>query len=273
MGRHGTGGGNVAGRGDNDHGRQPDKGLCAWRRGVDMGPCLRLMDPRQITADERNTGFCVFCGCAPSTRDHVPSRVFLDEPYPSDLAVVPACEACNNGFSKDEQYVACLVDCALRGTVEPGLKRRDKVERILRENPRLATLISKGKHVEGAGRIIWEPDKRRVMNVVLKLARGHAAYELSEPRLDEPEHVFFVPLCVMTREQLEQFESPGPMMAGWPELGSRAFLRAASCSPAGTQAGWIELQAGRYRYLVTELNGLVVRAVLSEYLACEVVWT
>lgn len=240
---------------------------------MDMGLRLRHMDPKQLFADERTTGFCVYCGAKPTTRDHVPSRVLLDEPFPADLPVVPACESCNGSFSKDEEYLACLVECALNGATEPDLVRRDKVGRILREHPPLAALISQGKRVDDAGRLIWMPNAQRVRNVVVKLARGHAAYELSEPRLDEPESVSFVPFCTMSQVQMQSFEASGPMTAGWPELGSRAFLRAVGCSLAPSKEGWITVQAARYRYLVAQLNGLVVRAVLSEYLACEVVWS
>jgi hypothetical protein len=38
---------------------------------------------------------CVYCGRVTETRDHVPSRVLLDEPYPDNLPVVPSREACN----------------------------------------------------------------------------------------------------------------------------------------------------------------------------------
>ena len=42
---------------------------------------------------------CVYCGNAAGTRDHVPPKVLLDEPYPPDLPPVPACDECNNRFS------------------------------------------------------------------------------------------------------------------------------------------------------------------------------
>jgi len=94
------------------------------------------IDSNQLFADEKNEGFCVFCGSKPSTRDHVPSRVLLDEPYPPDLPVVPACESCNASFCKDEQYVACLLECAISGSALPRVVGREKIGRIaLRECP------------------------------------------------------------------------------------------------------------------------------------------
>ena len=37
-------------------------------------------------------------------------------------------------------------------------------------------------------------------------------------------------------------------------------------------SNWTVLQPGRYRYVVARLDGIVVRIILSEYLACEVMW-
>ena len=42
-----------------------------------------------------------YCGAYPDTRDHVPSKVLLDEPYPPDLPVIGACQRCNTSYSLD----------------------------------------------------------------------------------------------------------------------------------------------------------------------------
>ena len=47
----------------------------------------------------------------------MPARVFLDEPLPGHYPVVAVCERCNQGASKDEEYVACVIDAVLHGTV------------------------------------------------------------------------------------------------------------------------------------------------------------
>jgi len=82
------------------------------------------MDPRQLFIDERHTGMCVYCGTHPDTRDHFPSKVLLDEPYPPELPVVRACEKCNASFSLDEQYLACFLDCVIRGGAEASHYQR-----------------------------------------------------------------------------------------------------------------------------------------------------
>ena len=100
------------------------------------------MDPRKLFYDDRLKGHCVYCGGSEETRDHVPSKVLLDEPYPEDLPVVPACLECNNGFSLDEEYLACFLECVLCGTVDPRALKRDRIRRKLQDNPNLLALIA-----------------------------------------------------------------------------------------------------------------------------------
>jgi hypothetical protein len=229
------------------------------------------MDPRKLIMDERLTGCCVYCGGLHETDDHVPSKVLLDEPFPPDLPTVPACDACNNGFSADERYVACLVECVVAGTVEPAAIRRDKVRRIISERPDIASGIAACRREPEPGKFLWDPDPKSVRNVVLKLARGHAAYECGEPRHDEPEHVAILPLIAMPDRDRLLFETT-PAVDVWPEIGSRAFMRAVEGGPERYRDdGWCVVQEGRYRYLVAS-SGLMVRAVIGEYLAFEVAW-
>jgi len=107
---------------------------------------------------------------------------------------------------------------------------------------------------------------------VLKLARGHVAFELF-PRHDEPTQVSFAPLVEMEEVQIRAFFAPTPSAGagGWPEINSRAFRRAAGALPS-PHDGWHVVQPGRYRYLVDGTDAAVVRMLLGEYLACEVDW-
>lgn len=83
--------------------------------------------------DQRELGLCTFCGGDTGTRDHCPSKIFLDQPFPDNLPVVPACVECNNNFSADEEYMACLVACVLSGTTEPNLIKRQRIAKILKK--------------------------------------------------------------------------------------------------------------------------------------------
>lgn len=232
------------------------------------------MDPRHLFVDQRLTEMCVYCGGTPNTRDHVPSKVFLDEPLPPDLPVVDACEDCNNSFSIHEQYVACLLECVLSGSAELNEVERYKVKKILTENPGLGVRIAEGCTKDDSGKLVWKVEEDRVKTVIMKLARGHAAFQLGLPQLGEPEGISFVPFVVMSDEQRTTFElgstSSIPL---WPEVGSRAFISAAKSGTVAYEKGWLTVQASRYRYFVDHTGvGLVIKMVLSEYLACRVVW-
>jgi len=231
------------------------------------------MDPRHLFMDRRLDAKCVYCGGTPDTYDHVPSKVLLDEPYPRQLPVVAACKACNEKFSLDEQYVACFVEAVLSGSVEPSRIARTKVRRILDENVALASRIKASQRTDKQGNRTWYPEIDRVRRIVVKLARGHAAYELYASR-EDPAEVVFAPFLAMSDDQIAGFENKHDRgFQGWPEIGSRAFFRASGKSPDGfPQTGdWVVVQASRYRYAVYEAP-LLVRVVLSEYLACQVVW-
>lgn len=224
---------------------------------------------RQIQnfGDSRQSNFCVHCGQGTGTRDHVPSKVFLDDPYPENLPTVPACTDCNSGHSPDEEYLACLLDCVLAGGIGMSPRRRPKIERILEERPRLAARISAA--VSGGETPVFAVEHKRVARVILKLARGHVQFELNEPHPEEPAHVNFAPLQTLSPEQVRRFEE-NPAGSIWPEVGSRAMQRIVE---GDSPTGWIVVQPGRYRYLAAAGDeGLIVRFVLSEYLAAEVVW-
>lgn len=227
--------------------------------------------------DERQTGFCVHCGGSTETRDHAPSRIFLDEPYPENLPVLPCCEYCNQSFSDDEAYMACFIECVVCGSTEQQFIKRLKIRELLSKQPLLIQRIQRAKKeadtIGGGKIIVWQPEDLRVRKVVLKLARCHAAYELNEPQFQEPDHVTFMPLVSMTDEQRDNFETvsgPGEL-AGWPEVGSRAMQRLIIADDAYSE-GWITVQEERYRYMTAGSGNVIVRGVLSEYLAYEVIW-
>ncbi len=224
--------------------------------------------------DVRQTGFCVHCDGPTETKDHAPPKVFLDEPYPLTRPTVPSCGECNNGFSNDEEYVAAFVECVVQGTTDPDLLRRVNVAKALRRNSALRGRIERSRREAetlGGGRILtWTPEEERVSRVSLKLARCHAAYELNEPQLEEPDHLLVVPLVSLPADQREHFETP-PETGVWPEVGSRAMRRLIEEDP-GYAGGWCTVQEGRYRYMAVGAGSVMVRGVISEYLAYEIIW-
>jgi len=234
------------------------------------------MDPRQLYADDRMLGACVYCGGPPETRDHIPSRVLLDEPFPDNLPVADCCETCNTGFSLDEQYLACFIDCVIAGSALPRNVVRAKVSRILAETPALASRIAASETEGSMGQQVWVPEIDRIHNVFLKLARGHVACELSLLQIDEPLCITCTPIIAMADRDVERFLNPLETPF-WPEIGSRtfrsrAFIGACKQFPGLAADHWDVVQPGRYQYLVSQADGLFVRILLSDYLACEVRW-
>jgi hypothetical protein len=230
------------------------------------------MDQLKSYAEERLLIGCIYCTGEPDSREHVPSRILLDEPYPENLPIVDACSGCNRGFSLDEEYTACLIECARTGSVDAV--QRPKIKRILQDSPALAERLRKARMQADSGEIIFQAENDRVRGVILKLARGHAAYELSEQMREEPSHVMIVPLHTLDERARRHFENP-PTPGGWPEVGTRALQRVAismAGPPAPLDSDWIEVQEAQYRYFAIAEGATMVRIVISEYLACEVIW-
>src|SRR5690349_12540492 len=109
------------------------------------------MDQFRNLADARLLLGCVYCGGKEDTREHAPAKVFLDPPFPENLSVIGACRPCNNGFSMDEEYVACLVEAAVAGSADPGAMRRPGIAKILERSPALRRKLEAAKTVSSLG--------------------------------------------------------------------------------------------------------------------------
>ena len=99
---------------------------------------------------------------------------------------------------------------------------------------------------------------------------------MSEPQYAEPTRLVAVPLPLLSEQARAEFEAGSRRgeFVPWPEVGSRAMQRLAASVTAGFDfdGGWVEVQPGRYRYLAFADGSVTIRMVISEYLACEVVW-
>ena len=229
------------------------------------------MDPKKFFIDDRLRGICAYCGGVPDSRDHVPSKILLDEPYPDNLPVAESCSSCNQGFSAAEEYLACLIECVVHGTTTPNESFRPKIAATLKARPAIADKIENGKRIDSSGGLIWQPEEERVREVVLKLARGHIANELSVQRVDDPEFIDIFPLAGMTKDQLELFFSL-PSSHLYPEIGSRAFVSVCS-DKANAFESWFTVQNNRYQYAIGQSEGDWVKIIINGYLGCHVAWS
>ncbi|HVM00503.1 MAG TPA: hypothetical protein VM324_14515 [Egibacteraceae bacterium] len=230
---------------------------------------MRAITPN---SDERHAAFCAQCGGLPRTRDHVPPKAFLDEPFPTNLPVVGTCGPCNSSASVDEEYVACLIEVAACGSAVPEDLERPRVRRALGRSAALAARFRAALDPEA---VTVEAEAGRVRRVVEKMARGLWAYELAEPALGMSARVGFRPLHTMDGSTRNAFEhSPPP--AVFAEVGSRMITRQALglCEGnVGAALGWLLVQPNRFRYAVEFDERSIVKLVLREYLAVEVRFT
>lgn len=223
----------------------------------------------EIFSDDRLEGFCIYCGGKPETRDHVPSKIILDNPFPENLPVVPACDKCNQDFSQDEEYFACLIECILRGTTEPDKLKREKVKDILSRKPKLKARLEEAKVIKD-GQTYFQTEEKRIRNVILKLARGHATYENSELQLEEPISISIRPITLMSEEERIEYFTHDESL--WPEVGSRALQRK-FMEDDDFINNWVIVQEDKYMYSINHGRfGLTIKFLIWNYLACEVIW-
>lgn len=241
------------------------------------------MDQLNNYADSRLLQGCIYCAGTADTRDHVPSKCLLESPYPTNLPVVGCCDSCNQDFSKDEQYFVCLIESVLCGSTDPEKIGRESVAKIMEKLPALRKRIEAAK-TEIDGQIVFAPELDRIQNVMLKLARGHAAFELSQTCREKPDHIWFGPLLSLSKEDQETFNSVH-FQHNIGEVGSRNSQRLlvtqmTTISENGEPQNinmiindWVDVQDNQYRYIaIDDMGAYIIRIVIAEYFACEVAW-
>ena len=138
-----------------------------------------------LFGDAREVGNCIHCGGPAGTLDHVRSKIFLDEPLPAYIDGCAACFACNDSLGLDDEYVACILECAATGEVDPAVVERQKVANVLKNSLLIVERLKRARTLN-SGALSWNIELDRIRRVLLKLARGHAIFELDCPRLEEP---------------------------------------------------------------------------------------
>ncbi|WP_148285376.1 hypothetical protein [Flavobacterium sp. B17] len=230
-------------------------------------------------SDNRLRGRCVYCGGSAETRDHVPSKCLLDKPYPENLPVVECCDICNQGFSSDEQYFACFIECVKSGSTNIVDIERDLIRDMLEKSPSLRKRIENNTEKKD-GNIIFYPEDERIKNVLLKLVKGHTAYELSLSRFDDPQFLWFGLLSSLPDGNKIDFNSVH-FQQNVGEIGSRSMqqlLVTTLINHNGENINviindWVDVQENKYRYIaIDDMGKIIVRIVFDELWGCEVVW-
>ncbi len=215
---------------------------------------------------------CIYCGGEPETKDHVPPKIFLDEPYPPDLPVVPACRDCNKSFSKNDLYVACLIECVKHGSLNPCDLKREKIKKAMRGKRCMEQLHN--ANTETLFGTEFRFDEKIMRTFFIRLARGHAAFECDHVELNEDLiTVWFSPLEIMGIDK-EIIFCASPIVGLITEIGSRASQRTMISS--GNKGNskyvtpWVQVEEENYEYLATAVEqGVLVRIIIGDFLAGE----
>lgn len=97
--------------------------------------------------DKSKNNGCIYCGNPAETREHVPSKAFLIEPFPENLSTIPACFECNNGYSGDEKYLACFLGI-LKSNLYEDFSRKEQTNHRLEKDRKLQMLLSLNENGE-----------------------------------------------------------------------------------------------------------------------------
>jgi len=212
---------------------------------------------------------CIYCGKAADTREHVPSKVFLnDSAGLENLSTIPACFECNNSYSNDEKYVACILD-VLKSKLYSNYSLNENMLRRLEKDWQLNDLICKAIQANDEN-VFFDIDESRLIRILTKLARGHAGYEFDYVRFDNLKiKIHYDYSFNLSDDDLYNFNCITKFQIS-PEVGSRGIFIVENLEKeeiAG-YAFWNDVQKGRYRYRVDFNNqdGIFVKIVIYDFL-------
>jgi hypothetical protein len=130
----------------------------------------------------------------------------LERPLPSTLTTVWACEDCNQGSSRDEQYLLTLISHAsTSATLSAQIEQGGSVDRALQYDATLDDELLDSLAVdEETGMPYLRPNMLRVERVVTKIARGLFALRFGRiPRLGQVGRVDLYPYDVVDRRSTD----------------------------------------------------------------------
>lgn len=214
---------------------------------------------------------CIYCGRVAETREHVPSKTFLNEPYPDNLPTIPACYECNNGYSKDEKYISCFLD-VLKSYVYIDYELKNSTITRLQEDIGLKKMIREQIFIKD-DKAYFSVDDNKIKRILTKLARGHAGFELDYVKFDDVGiDVKYNFLFNLSKDYIKTFNNDSTYSLA-PEVGSRGtyLIQNLDLSDAKMVAMWNIVQNEQYRYQVLyNKSNIIVKIVIFEFLYCEV---
>lgn len=139
--------------------------------------------------------------------------------------------------------------------------------------PKIQTILQEQIRTEN-DKVYFKPDIQRILRILLKLARGHAGFELDYVNFDDTTtEIWYEFIFNMSKRTIYEFNriSLYPL---YPEVGLRGMyiIQNLDTGNAQTFARWINVQEGQYRYQVSySSNGNTsVKIVIYEFLYCKI---
>ncbi|PWJ22728.1 hypothetical protein A8806_11768 [Faecalicatena orotica] len=220
---------------------------------------------------------CIYCGSVATTREHIPSKAFLIEPYPENLATIPACFECNNGYSEDEKYLSCFLD-VLRSQVYADYHQQEQTIVRLEKDEKLHKTLKEQIEKKDV-KVYYNPDEERMLRILFKLARCHAGFEFDHINFDDVKAKIWYEFAFNISDEVMLGFNEIPEMDKAPEVGSRGVFvpfiaQNVKTGEVMALAFWNVVQDEQYRYQVY-LNSegqITVKLVIFEFLYCEVVF-
>lgn len=237
----------------------------------------------KIVYDKESYSECIYCGKPADTREHIPSKVFLSQPYPDNLGIVPACKECNKSFSGDELFLSLLIDILKRRHYGMEYTFSEEVESRMIYNKKLVKDIE-----EALENKQLEKFDVKVSRIIFKLAIGHSVYELSEGYCIKEGAIDYSFGDSMSTEEIEEFSLPFDI-SGEPllEIGSRVYERVVvldlnlpaihteqRLNTSLVLLDWVDVQDSKYSYTSYRFGEeIIVKMIINDFLYAMVTLT
>ncbi|GLG03958.1 hypothetical protein ACI3DN_02510 [Sellimonas catena] len=220
-----------------------------------------------LSYNRKKESYCIYCSNLADSREHLPPRIFVDTPNLNEWNIVPACKSCNNGYSQEEQMVACMIEYIIALIYYKGEIQREKIKHTFEKRPKILEKIKTLCVVENDLVQIDSAVIDMIKRVMLKIAKGHFMYECNVFLPDDADVLIdFEPL--MDKKKLDEFNSPIACNY-FPEIGSRESDQL--CIMMGENQvlySWKVIDNDNYRYAISPN---ILRIVIREFLYVEII--
>lgn len=191
---------------------------------------------------------CYLCGQPATSDDHIPPKCFFPEwkdvgngmvVFRSNLITLRACDDCNRGRSKDDEYAFVVIASSWRENDIGLLHGQEKIAKIFERSPRLlATLKATLEPVDllGMKTGAFTLDVVRFYKWLATMARGLWYVDFNRRRRETPVQVCLEELRDENCSRIPEFDTLSKLAASileqepWKGENSEVFIYRTACS-------------------------------------------